>query len=380
MLSTIRIGAGEADAVLGFDMVVAASPTSLATIAQGRTRIALDGNVTPTAAFVRDGAIDFRREAMLRTLSRAAGENALRSFAATSLATALMGDAIAGNMMLLGFAWQSGFVPVSRDSLMRAIALNGVAVKMNSDAFDWGRLAAVDPSAVERAAGASAPAVEEALNEIVDRRAGFLTDYQDAAYAARYRDLVARAAQAEKALTQGRSGFALAVARQAFKLMAYKDEYEVARLHSAASFRADIERQFEGDVKLRFHLAPPLLSRVDPRTGAPAKMAFGAWISPVFRALARLKRLRGTPFDPFGRSAERRTERQLVADYVALVGRLCEDMTDAAHPVAVALASIPDEIRGYGHVKAASIARADRKRADLLARLGESEPARVLAS
>ncbi|MFI5015492.1 MAG: indolepyruvate ferredoxin oxidoreductase family protein [Hyphomicrobiales bacterium] len=369
-LSNVRIGLGEADLILGFDIVVAAGAGALSSAAPGRTHAVIDRHLAPTAAFVKDNATEFHQAAMVRAIRLAIGAEA--DFVdATTLATALTGDAIMSNLFLLGYAWQKGRLPVSLQALMKAIEMNGAAVETNKRAFAWGRLAAHDPKAVNADRGRAVEmAPPQPLEALIARRSAFLAEYQDEAYAASYRDLAARAKAAEGRRAPGMSGFAEAVAVGAFKLMAYKDEYEVARLHADAAFKAKLDAAFEGKVKLRFHLAPPLLARRDALTGAPRKIGFGPWMLPVFRGLARLKSLRGTRFDPFGRTAERRMERRLIADYFDLVGRLCEELTRENHALACALAGLPEEIRGYGHVKLASIAKAEAKRKTLLSRLG----------
>ncbi|NGN42641.1 indolepyruvate ferredoxin oxidoreductase family protein [Mesorhizobium sp. CGMCC 1.15528] len=362
-LNTIRIGPGEADLILGFDIVVAASAGSLATVANGRTKLVLDDHFAPTASFVKNTAIDFRQEATLKQLRQAAGENALSLVSATKLGTALLGDAIAANMFLLGNAWQRGVVPISLDALDKAIEMNGAGVAMNRAAFGWGRRAAVDPGTVSKAAHVGPEAAKpETLNEIVARRAEFLTAYQDAAYAGRYRALVEKARKAD-------ADFGLAVAHGAFKLMAYKDEYEVARLHRDHSFAQKLAEQFEGDFTLKYHLAPPMISRIDPRTGHPGKIAFGAWMGPVFGILVRFKRLRGTRFDPFGRTEERRMERQLIADYFAMMEDLSARLSADNHATAIELAKLPEEVRGFGHVKLAAVERYEKRRAALMVKV-----------
>lgn len=369
MLNAARIGAGEADLVLGFDVVVSASPKSLATFGKGRTRAVLDDHFAPTASFVQNTAIDFRQEATLLSLKKAAGEDAVQMISASKLGTALMGDAIAANMFLLGYAWQRGLVPIGFDAIDRALELNGTGLAMNRAAFAWGRRAAVDPEGVIAAAGLGKPTEPKAetLEDIVERRSAFLTDYQDAKYAARYRELVETARKAEAPL--GSTDFAMAVARNAFKLMAYKDEYEVARLHRDTSFQRKLAEQFEGDFKIKHHLAPPMISKIDPRTGHPGKIAFGGWIRPVFGVLAGAKFLRGTALDPFGRTEERRMERQLITDYFALIPQLSASISAGNHKLSVEIAGLPSEIRGFGHVKAAAFERFKRRREQLLAKL-----------
>jgi indolepyruvate ferredoxin oxidoreductase len=369
-LHAARIGPGEADVVLGFDVVVSASPKALRAFANGRTHAMLDDHFAPTASFVQNTAIDFRQETTLRALRHAAGEGAVHMVSATRLGTALLGDAIAANMFLLGAAWQRGLVPISLAALDRAIELNGAGVAMNRAALAWGRRSVVDPLGVETEAGTRPEAPKaETLDELVERRAAYLVAYQNEAYARRYRELVDTACRAEEG-----GQFAMAVARNAFKLMAYKDEYEVARLHDDTSFKAKLAEQFEGRIKLRHLLSPPAISRINPRTGHPRKIAFGPWVRPFFSLLKRGKVLRGSRLDPFGRSSERREERRLVADYFALVQRLAANLRAETLPTATELANLPDMVRGFGHVKAASIARYEARRAELLSRLEPGRP------
>jgi indolepyruvate ferredoxin oxidoreductase len=252
------------------------------------------------------------------------------------------------------------------------VSLNGVSVKMNLAAFAWGRRAAVDEQAVRAVTGAKREERPETLDEIVSRRAGFLTAYQDAAYAESYRGFVDRVRAVSEPL-------ALAVAKNLFKLMAYKDEYEVARLYTDGRFAAQLAKQFKGDFRLSFHLAPPILGQKDPFTGKPLKTRFGPWMMTGFRLLAKLKRLRGTAFDVFGRTAERRMERQLIADYRAMIEGLLADPQRAASPAALELASLPETIRGFGHVKEANVAKAKAREKELLSALSGSLPVRTAA-
>jgi indolepyruvate ferredoxin oxidoreductase len=295
-----------------------------------------------------------------------------------------MGDSIATNLFMLGFAYQRGLVPVSAEAILKAIELNGAAVKMNQAAFLWGRRTAVDAAAVERTIAPKTPQetgtrLSQSLDEIIARRVEFLTAYQNAAYAQRYRSLVERVRQAETAKAKGSSALTEAVARYYFKLMAYKDEYEVARLYTQSGFAERIEAQFEGDYKLHFHLAPPLLAKRDPVTGELRKREYGPWIFSAFRLLARLRGLRGTALDIFGYTEERRTERQLIGDYEQLIGEIVERLSVANHALAVEIAAIPEEIRGYGHIKMRNLEAAKAKQEKLLAQLRAPEDRRVAA-
>jgi indolepyruvate ferredoxin oxidoreductase len=368
-LHAVRIGPGGTALLLGCDMVVSASPAALGTIEGGATRAVVNAALTPTAEFVMNGDMDLKDAAMQRAL-REATAGAAEFVDASGLATALMGDAIATNLFMLGYAFQKGLVPLSLAAIEQAIELNGVGVAASKRTFAWGRLAAHDLARVEAAARPARRAPEKragTLPEIVERRAAFLAEYQDEAYAERYRGFVAEIEAAEKGRARGRAGLAEAVAKNLFKLMAYKDEYEVARLYADPAFEQKLRAQFDGEFKLQFHLAPPLFAERDPATGELKKRAYGAWMLTAFRLLARMKRLRGTAFDIFGRTEERRTERRLIGEYEATVRGLLATLAPANHASAVAIASIPEQIRGFGHVKDRNLEAAKAREAELLA-------------
>jgi indolepyruvate ferredoxin oxidoreductase len=282
-----------------------------------------------------------------------------------------MGDAIAGNMFMLGFAFQKGMIPLQLESIEKAIELNAVAVRMNKEAFAWGRRAAHDLDAVAKIAFPTEPVplarpAAKSLTDIIALRVKDLTAYQNRKYAERYERLVGDVRRVEGEKGKGKTGLAEAVARNLYKLMAYKDEYEVARLYTDGAFLKQLNEQFQGEYKMKFHLAPPLLAPRDPRTGHLQKMTFGPWIMPAFRMLAKMKFLRGTALDIFGRSAERRMERKLIDENEATVKTLLNSLSPDTHALAVEIASIPDAIRGYGHIKEKSIAEAKAKEATLL--------------
>jgi indolepyruvate ferredoxin oxidoreductase len=290
-------------------------------------------------------------------------------------------------MFLVGYAYQLGALPVSAAAIERAIELNGEAVTMNKAAFHWGRRAALDRAAVEALAQPSttvasdARHLSESFDETVERRVKFLTAYQDAAYAARYRGWVVKAKAAEAARAGGKTGLADAVARHLFKLMAYKDEYEVARLYTDGSFAKQVAREFDGDnLRFEFHLAPPLLAPRDENTGLPRKMSFGPWLMPAFRLLAKLKFLRGSALDPFGRSLERQTERKLIEDYEAMLDEVLGKLTPENHHLAVGLAVIPEKIRGFGHVKQRHLTAAKADEAALFEQFRAGAPALLKAA
>ncbi len=370
-LHSVAIGTGSADLLLGCDLVVAAGAEAMAKVTRGVSHAVINSHETPVAAFIHDPDMDFEGGFNQRLIAKAVGEDRAYFFEATRLATALFGDSIASNLFMLGIAFQKGLVPISAEALIKAIALNGVAVDMNTRAFGWGRLAAHDIEAVRAVAEPltvrnRATEISTELDDIVARRVEQLTAYQDAAYARRYTDLVERVKAAEAAKAPGLSGLAEAVARYAYKLMAYKDEYEVARLHSNGSFLRKIRETFDGDYKIRFHMAPPLLASRDPETGHLQKRSYGAYMITVFKLMARLKGLRGTPFDIFGYTAERRAERQLIADYFATAEELLAGLDHDSHALAVQIAEIPEHIRGFGHIKEQQIKDAKAREADLL--------------
>jgi indolepyruvate ferredoxin oxidoreductase len=326
----------------------------------------LPGEFTRNADFALPG------KRIERAIAEAAGRERSHFVDATRMASGLLGNSIGANIFLLGYAWQLGTLPLSAESIEQAIVLNGEAVAMNQAAFRWGRATAADPARVEELLRphmeepADDRRLSQSFEEMVERRAGFLTGYQDSAYAVRYLDWVERARAAEAAQAPGKCGFAEAVARYLFKLMAYKDEYEVARLYADPAFLRQLKGEFDGDVKLQFHLAPPLFAPRDRVTGLPRKISFGGWMLRVFRGLAKLKFLRGTSFDPFGYSRERRTERKLIGDYEAVLNEIMPKLTPDNHPLAVALAAIPEKIRGFGHVKARHLVAAKADEAALL--------------
>ncbi|MEA9914137.1 indolepyruvate ferredoxin oxidoreductase family protein [Xanthomonas campestris pv. raphani] len=421
-IHAVRIAAGEADLVLGCDMVVVNDYWALSKVRDGRTQVVLNTYEAMPGSFTTQPDLQFPAAEIIAGVRTALGGQEPLLLDATQLATALLGDAIASNLFVLGYAWQHGLVPLSHAALMRAIELNGAAVAMNQQAFAWGRLAAVDLPAVQRAAGL-APALDTAahahvatppsrgpgswedhdmsgqnapralaqtdadtlhadgdapvhplddeqlaqsLDEAIARRVHFLTEYQDAAYAQQYRALVERVRTHEAQRAPGSTALSTAVARYAFKLMAYKDEYEVARLYTRGDFQRRVQQQFEGDYQLRFHLAPPLFAKKDAN-GQPIKREYGPWMFSAFKLLARLKFLRGGKLDVFGYTAERRGERQLIADYLATVDTLLQRLDNDNVGLAAQIASIPEHIRGYGHVKDAHLHEAKAREAALLA-------------
>ena len=382
-IRTTRVNTAAADLIIGCDPIVAAHKETMVRMREGRTHVALNTNSTPTAAFVKNADWQNPAAQCVADITGAVGAAGVAAFNADAAATQLMGDSIYTNPMMLGFAWQKGWIPLVKASLLRAIELNAVAVAQNKAAFEWGRRAAHDPVSVEKLLNPGQVVNfvrREALDSLVARRVEFLTNYQDAAYAQPYAAFVATVRQAEARLgasvkTQPLSE---AVARYLFKLMAYKDEYEVARLHTDPAFHAKINAMFEGDFKLNYHLAPPLIAKTNDK-GELQKKTFGPATLTAFRLLTRLKGLRGGAFDIFGKTEERRHERALIVAYRAGIEALLPALTAQNHALAVDIARIPEQIRGFGHVKERHLTLARQNEAELVALFNGVQPAQRAA-
>ncbi|MEJ5898435.1 indolepyruvate ferredoxin oxidoreductase family protein [Aquabacterium sp. G14] len=368
-IHTTKVGMAEGDLVLGCDPIVTAHEATLSVMQRGRTRLALNSHATPTAAVLHDPAWAFPSAQCDQVLSEAVGAEQLRRIDAVALAERLLGDVIYANPLLLGFAWQMGWVPLQRASIERALTLNGTQVERNLQAFAWGRHAAHDPAGVSRwaaptqpiqwlgkAAGGSAQRAAATLDELIQDRHTRLVDYQDHAYAQRYLDVLTRVRAAEHPL--GSTRFSLAVARYLYKLMAFKDEYEVARLLTSEAFRKRIADQFEGAWTLVFHLAPPTLNAELDDAGRPRKRAFGPAWRGVLHGLAWARRLRGTWLDPLRHSAEHREARQVLDDYLHAIEQILPRLTTANLSLACQIAELPETIKGYGPIRTPHVAAA----------------------
>ncbi|WP_353644694.1 indolepyruvate ferredoxin oxidoreductase family protein [Mesorhizobium sp. WSM2239] len=375
-IHAIRVSAGKADLVLGCDLVVSGNKKVLAAVREGHTIFVANTAEIMPGDFARLADFSLPVERLKKAIREAAGEHKAHFFDATRTASALFGNSLGANMFMLGFAYQHGGLPLSAEAIERAVELNGEAVAMNIAAFRWGRRAAHQPDFVKGMLGRPGQAADsgaaQSLDETVARRVEFLTAYQNAVYAKRYADRVAVVRKAEQAALPGSRTVAEAVAKNLFKLMAIKDEYEVARLYTDGSFQRQLAAQFQEYERLEFHLAPPIMGRRGA-DGKPRKSSFGPWMMKAFRLLASLKGLRGSALDVFGYSAERRLERDLLARYEADVDRIVKALSPAKIEAAAALASVPALIRGYGHVKQANAERAAGERARLLARLEGAE-------
>jgi len=369
----VRITAGAADLVLGCDMVVATSAPVLETMVPGKTRAVVNTDLQPTAAHVQDPDLTFDSDSMVRALKLALGDDGLDLVEASELAADLFGNPVATNVLMLGFAFQKGLIPLQLDSLEQAIEINGVDPDLNRQILATGRMLAYQPDRLQPESvgrGIAKPELEVGTMPLVDgvisKRSEELAAYQSAGYARKYRNFLARIREEEAVRVPGQAGVTLAVAENLYKLMAYKDEYEVARLYTHGDFMARVREQFEGDFTLRFHLAPPLLARKDRETGKPRKMTFGPWMFPLFRTLAAFRWLRATPLDPFGQTRERKMERRLIRDYQETMATLIKSLSPENYRIAIQVASVPGQVRGYGHVKQRNVELAREEQMILL--------------
>jgi indolepyruvate ferredoxin oxidoreductase len=354
-IRTTRVSMAAADLIIGCDPIVSASKETTLRMRPGRTHVALNSNSTPTAAFVKNGNWQNPAEQCVAEITAQVGVEGVGAFDADALAKQLMGDTIYVNPMILGYAWQKGWVPLHRESLVRAIELNDVQVKNNLAAFEWGRYAAHQPDTLMKAIQPSQVIQfkkRESLENLMADRMTRLTDYQDPAYALLYQGIVEKVRATEAPL--GKTLLSETVARQLYRLMAYKDEYEVARLHTQTGFMERIQNSFEGDFKVHYHLAPPLWSKRNSQ-GELVKKKFGPIMLTGFKVLAKLKGLRGTKLDYFGKTEERQTERALIREYMQHIDHVLNSLSSETHAHAVAVAQVPENIKGYGHVKERNI-------------------------
>ncbi|WP_028997974.1 indolepyruvate ferredoxin oxidoreductase family protein [Azohydromonas australica] len=362
-----RIGEASVDLLLGADLVVSSAADTLAKMSAGRSAAVVNLGEAPTADVVRERDASLPTPLMRQRVQQRCRADQFHVLDASDVAQKVFGDTLPTHTLMLGYAWQKGLVPLSREAIERTIELNGAAVELNKRAFTWGRILAVHPQALEAISDQGAKQDEpQTLDEVIKQRVADLTDYQDAAYARRYQDLVNRARDAERRVRPGSEVFTTAVAISAYRLMAYKDEYEVARLYGSDEFKASLASQFSETGKMSLWLAPPLFSRIDPATGRPRKRKFGPWILSAMDVLARMRKLRGTSLDVFGYTHERRAERRLVSEFFADIESLCASLATAGVERAAEFANLPQEIRGFGPVKAAAMAAHAKRRHEAL--------------
>ena len=366
-IAAIRVSAGEADLVLACDTLVLTDPNVNKALGRSKTHVVANTHETMTGEFIHQRDFRLPTDNIFEGIYALVGPDRSHRIDATKIATEVFGNAIAANMFLLGYAFQSGLLPLSEEAILEAIDLNGVAVAMNQSAFNWGRYWKADPDNAEIAAGLSTIKSPETLEEAIARRAKFLSDYQNDAYAKRYLGLIDSVKNAELQMIGAVGALTESTALSAYRIMAYKDEYEVARLLSASDFRRQIDDRFQGDFEVKYHLAPPIFAKTSPATGRPVKRSIGRWLTPVLRTLAKFKTLRGTAIDPFGRTNERRHERALVNDFEAQMNELADTLTKDNIDAAIVLARLPQDIRGFGPVKLTAFERYDAALPDALA-------------
>jgi len=333
------------------------------------THSIINDHETPVAGFVLDPDHSFGGKRIRQIIEKSSKETSFIN--AIKIATAMFGDSIGSNMFITGYALQKGLIPVLPESMEEAIKLNNIAVDMNISAFRWGRMAAYDYSYVEKEAAPFMNNIEidkdeYGINDIISDRTSFLENYQNKQYSDSYLAYVNKTIKRENTLEKDKEDLSIAVAKYLYKLMAYKDEYEVARLYTNGEFKEKLNNAFEGKLKLKFHVAPPLFSPKDPNTGKLKKITIGAWILPIFKILSKFKFLRGTLLDPFGKTKERKMERFLINQYKNDLDKILNELNSKNISLAVQIASIPEMIRGYGHVKEENIKKAERKREELL--------------
>ncbi|ONF42690.1 pyruvate ferredoxin oxidoreductase [Marinobacter lutaoensis] len=382
-LHQVRIGHGRADALIACDMVVATSQKALSVLRPNHTRVVANEAELPTADYVLYRDADMQADKRLGVLRQAVGDDRFDALDANGIAEKLMGDTVFSNVMMLGFAWQKGLLPVSEAALMRAIELNGVAIDRNKEAFGWGRVAAAEPAVIDTllqgSQDVSRAAAEPTLDELIASRHGHLERYQNRRWADRYRDDVNRVRAVERALGHEHLLLTRVVAQQLYRFMAYKDEYEVARLFAETDFMKEVNDTFEGDFKVHFHLAPPILNTGTDARGRPRKRRFGPWMFRVFKVLARMRGLRGSVFDPFRYSADRRLDRALLADYQQLVERIARELNAGNYDTFLQLAELPSEVRGFGPVREQAAEAIQAKRQQLLKDLESGRPTLIRA-
>lgn len=356
-INTARLNAGSTDLLIGCDMLTAGGDVPLKTLKAGKTKAFLNMEQNMSGDFIHDPDLRYPTSPLQQRFESILDRSDIEYVEATQIALGLTDDAIGANLFLVGYAWQKGTLPVGSAAIKKAIEINGVKPGWNKQAFEWGRLAAHDPAAIQALLDPK-PKIDKSDEELITARVADLTQYQNANYASRYKTLLDKVTSAERANTKGMTGLTRAVANHAYKLMAYKDEYEVARLQTSPELKEKLEAAFEGNYKLKYHLSPPLFARKDPITGRPRKYEIGGWIVPLFKIMAKMKGLRGTAFDIFGYTAERKMERGLITKYETAVEKLIADLNHDNHALAVEIASLPDKIRGYGYIKEESAEKA----------------------
>jgi indolepyruvate ferredoxin oxidoreductase len=365
-LNSTRLSIGKADLLIGADIVTSASDEGMSRLREGHTKGVVNSHGIVTGAFTRDGDFSIPVDDMKQALERFTGEGNCNFFDSTKVSETLTGNTIGANMMLLGFACQKGWLPVKRQSLEDAITENGVAVAYNQRVFKIGRLMAHDPDAVKALLeqGATTPEWEvlsATTQDLIARREKDLIAYQSKSYANKFTKLINQVREAEEKLTGDSDEITQAAARYLYKLMAYKDELEVARLYTDGTWAKQVEENFSGDYKIKFHMAPPLISKRDPITGQLKKREFGGWMLSALKLASKFKVLRHTPLNPFSYSAERKEDKELLQQYKTVLNQIISGLTEENKDVALEMARVPEFVRGYGHVRTESVEAAQRR-------------------
>lgn len=378
-LHQVRISNGQADAVIACDLVVASSQKALSVLRPDYTRVVANEAELPTADYVLFRDADMQADKRLNLIRNAVGGDNFARFDANGIAEKLLGDTVLSNVMMLGFAWQRGLLPLSQAALMKAIELNGVAIDRNKEAFGWGRVAAVDVKAITDLLDTGEAKVEEvkpepSLDELIDTRHKHLVNYQNRRWANRYTDAVKQVRKAEESLGETNQLLTRAVAQQLYRFMAFKDEYEVARLFAETDFMKEVNNTFEGDFKVHFHLAPPIMNRGTDAQGRPKKRQFGPWMFRAFKLLAKFRVLRGTAIDPFSYSADRKMDRAQLKDYQQLVQRIVGELDSSNYDTFLQLAELASEVRGYGPVREQAAEAIQEKQVQLTKALDTGRP------
>jgi len=384
-LHQVRISNGQADAVIACDLVVASSQKALSVLRSNHTRVVANEAELPTADYVLFRDADMQAEKRLELIRNAVGDDNFAQLDANGIAEKLLGDTVFSNVMMLGFAWQRGLLPLSQAALMKAIELNSVAVERNKEAFGWGRVAAMDVKVITDLLNTGESRVEEVkpeqgLDELTNIRHTHLVNYQNRRWADRYTDLVQQVRKAEETLGETNQLLTRAVAQQLYRFMAFKDEYEVARLFAETDFMKEVNNTFEGDFKVHFHLAPPIMNRGTDAQGRPKKRQFGPWMFQAFKLLAKFRVLRGTTIDPFSYSADRKMDRAQLKDYQQLVERIVSELEASNYDTFLQLAELASEVRGYGPVREQAAEAVQEKQSQLIKALDTGRPTLIRTS
>jgi indolepyruvate ferredoxin oxidoreductase len=370
-INSARLTNGKSDILIACDMMTSGMDKVLETLNPNKTKAFINLEKTISSDFIHNPNLNYPLDTLQKRFSAVLATENIEYLSATHMAVKLLGDSIGANLFMVGYAWQKGTLPIGKESIFKAIELNGVKPDWNKKAFEWGRLAAYKPLAISKLIKAK-PLKSKSDFEFIEERIADLTLYQNASYAHKYKDLIQKTMDAEKNKAIDHVGFTRSVATYAYKLMAYKDEYEVSRLQTLPGFAEKLAETFDGNYKIKYHLSPPLISKKDPHTGRPRKYEIGGWITPILKIISNMKGLRGTPFDIFGYTLERKTERNLIIQYEATINMLIKGLTNDNYALAIDIANLPDKIKGYGYIKEESIKQYNKENKILITKFRRS--------